>query len=367
MAFRDTRLWSHIQQLHHKGLGYWCVVGLLIAGGISTSHFLEEKQSWLHLRYRIYQYLQRSSELVRPVLSKWTVPVLIDDEAYWKSELAGRAPINREYLAKLIRALDKGDPKVIAVDFDLRSPVVDGSLIDHPEYQDETAELIRAVQDVSQRRAVVLPKTLGWNENREYVLESSVFDGANFNDNVYLGYIDLPTDIRKVPSKLTLTDGTETTPFSSAIAQVVDADAVWYAEKKGTFPYGSFMPPDGFRKKLHATDALKASPDTLKADIDGNIVIIGSDRHSLAFKRGPLADGHPSPVGVIGGVYVHANYVEALIDGRIFKTWDKNVVVWLEILLAIIIAIAFALEAGPIRKLFVITLVTTWTRLTYNR
>ena len=47
---------------------------------------------------------------------KNTVVVLIGDKEFWGTELARRSPLNREYLARLVVALDKLDPKVIALD-----------------------------------------------------------------------------------------------------------------------------------------------------------------------------------------------------------------------------------------------------------
>src|ERR1700742_1964979 len=116
-----------------KGGKFWCkfalhwgVAAILIFVGLSVGGWLGEQQYWISVRYRIYE--RQTRNLAHPAYNRRTVIVMIGDEEHWKGkELAGRAPTNRKYLAKLLRALGAAGPEVVALDFRMRAPTPDGS------------------------------------------------------------------------------------------------------------------------------------------------------------------------------------------------------------------------------------------------
>src|SRR3569623_429399 len=161
LAFLNHAIW------HHRR--HWAVVIVLIYFGGRIGHYLETNEQLFEVRYFLYQWFQNASPW--PLYSRDTVVVLIDDETYWKREPAGRVPINREFLAKLVKKVAEARPAIIALDFDLRSPdptgketatTGDGSvtLCEREEYVEETATLLKTLQALSASCKIVLPRTV---------------------------------------------------------------------------------------------------------------------------------------------------------------------------------------------------------------
>lgn len=90
----------------------------LVVLGVWLGRWLEQQEFALDLRHKASHLMQQSP---RGAFVQRMVVVLIGDEEYWKGELARRAPIKRDYLAKPVKQLDIADPALIALDFDLRS------------------------------------------------------------------------------------------------------------------------------------------------------------------------------------------------------------------------------------------------------
>ncbi|MFD1561263.1 CHASE2 domain-containing protein [Paraburkholderia silviterrae] len=102
----------------------------------------------------------------------------IGDDEYWKGSLARRVPVKRDYLAALVNKLCAADPQVVALDFDLHSPVVDGSYNDNPEYKGETLTLVDSVNRAAASGCkVVLPDAMDCASNNSCVREAGVLDG----------------------------------------------------------------------------------------------------------------------------------------------------------------------------------------------
>src|SRR5439155_19524188 len=102
-----------------------------------------------------------------------TVVVTIGDEEYWNGELERRVPVKRDYLAKLVQALDKLNPAVIALDFDLR-----GEPGRSTNYAEETEKLVAALKAAAENSHVVAAETIWLDEKNNDVLEPDVIDGS---------------------------------------------------------------------------------------------------------------------------------------------------------------------------------------------
>jgi len=61
--------------------------------------------------------------------------------------------------------------------------------------------------------------------------------------------------------------------------------------------------------------------------IQGRVVLIGANWHQLGSNRGDLVDSYSTPVGKLPGVFIHANYVQAILDGRSFQLFEWNTLV----------------------------------------
>ncbi len=350
-------LWD---QLKRKSCGHWFIALFLIVAGTVLGHKLGEYNIWIDLRYAVYQFFLEHTALRTPHPRR-TVVVLIGDEEYHRGPLARRYPLKRDYLAELIEKLDKANPEVIALDVSLGSPIPEEGTREIDEYQAETNKLLEAVRTASRNRTVVLAKSVKYAEEGkfEFEAEPSVFDDFNFEGGkVRRGYIELPRDKRRVPSAMTLKDGTKHDSFASAIARAVDEKSLADAQKEGNdaLPYGTFIRPEGFRV-YPAAQVLNSDPESLKEDLAFRVVIVGGRWHKFGPGRGPKIDSHPSPVGDIFGAFVHANYVEALLDARTYQPMSEGAAVAVEILAAAILAVFLGLEIRLALKLGVALLV----------
>jgi CHASE2 domain-containing sensor protein len=341
---------KHLTDLISKGFWYWAKVIILILIGVYAGEWLTEKEYWIDYRYKMYQTLQ--NQLPRKPFPQRTVLVLIDDDEYWKGEPGGRVPIKRDYLSKLLQVVDSANPAVIALDFDLRSPSPDGKPVEVPAYKDETQKLLETIKLVSLKRKIVLPKTIGFDDEENYVLESDIYDGYQFDGgNVLVGYIALPPDARQVPLlTLQVKNGPPLDSFSQAIVRADNDIALRKHQQEDTLPYGGYMGINEFTTVL-ANQVLSQNTEEIKK-LAHKIVILGGNWHDRGYNRGTQIDTYESPIGAVPGAFIHANYVEALIDSRIYRPWKGWVLKIIEAIQSILIAIPFALNTRVLVKAF---------------
>jgi CHASE2 domain-containing sensor protein len=353
--------WSHLRR---RGLAHWTVVLVLITAGTLIGHWVSQRQIWIDVRYAVYQ---RTFDFTHPhgsLYPKRTALVLVQDEEYWKGDLAGRAPIKRDYLARLIRKLDAADVAVVAVDFDLRSPVPDGSLVEHPDYLPETEQLREAVKDVGSRRPVVLPAILGFDAEGNYQEQSTVLRGSDFGTaDVRSGYIQLPYDLRRVPVAVELNDGKPLDSFAGAIVAAADstAHARLARQAQDALPFGSYMNEAAFSSRgpeptvFSAGDVLQEDVPLLRRQLGHKIVIISGAWSANGYHSGPRADVHLTPAGLLPGAFIHANFLEALLSDRTYKPVGEGAVIAFDVLLVLVAAATMALPLAAWLKAGVIT------------
>lgn len=338
------------EQLKRKTSWYWLRVVVIGGLGLYIGHrFAESDMLGVRdLRYRVYQFISDLS--FRAPSSANVFIVAVTDEEYWKGELAGRSPIKRDYLAELVERLCAAEPNVIALDFDMRSPVTDGSLPDHRDYQGETKKLAASISSASKECKIVLPLTLDCSKGPgACTVEASVLDGFTFDPvRVRRGYINLPRDIRHIPWQRSEIAEGKVPSFAQAIAALAGGDvALEGIPDKGTLPYGSFMWPEQLaraRARLSAGDVFRMNEAALKASVEHKIVLVGGEWKTMAYGRGRMTDSHSSPVGEVSGVYLHGNWVAAILDKRVYGTLPPAIPIVIEIMLVALVAIVFALE-----------------------
>jgi CHASE2 domain-containing sensor protein len=298
----------------------WLYALGLIMLGIWVADWLEKKYAFLDLRYRSYQITQDFAARIKGELYDHnTVLVLIGDDEYWKGPYVGRAPIKKESLAELVLALDKYHPKVIALDFNFSSPIPDGSLVVYGQYAGETQTFAKAIREVSARRKVILPKTLGFDGS--WITESDVYDGQDVG-NARFGYIALPRDYRTVPVSVQLKSGERLDSFAEAIVRAYDltGKGLQSDRQDGHKTYAAgYLYEDQF-ESFYANEVL--CPDEqlstkLLDKLSGKIVIIGGVWSRFAHSRGQRVDVRYTPVGSVPAVYLHANWVESMLESRV--------------------------------------------------
>jgi CHASE2 domain-containing sensor protein len=179
--------------------------------------------------------------------------------------------------------------------------------------------------------------------------------------NVSVGYINLPADRREVPLVFEADEfnGDAPTELNSFAWQLTNAYAArldlsgsppdcqgnpqglpGYCGTLGVlaqhdFAYAGFLSRSAFEKyTVRSGDLLRASRSPT-ADwesspehgaLNGRIVLIGATWHEWGQGRGPLVDAYSSPAGTMPGVYLHADYVEAILRGLalpISRLWSR--------------------------------------------
>lgn len=323
----SSKTW--LQKLAAHGWKYWLLVVVLIGIGVYAGEVFEEKDYALRQRYWIYQKLL--------YLAPWkmranhTAAVLIGDKEYWQ-DLEGRTPVSRRYLANLIRAIDACNPRMIAIDFDLSIPPRDS----------QDAELIEAIEEVSQRRPVVLSVTLEAVGKLAYQLQPQVYSGHSFSGVVRTGHIQAYDDIRRIPVGLRLTNGQPQDSFSETIVKLVDPRLLADFPNDEDQPFTVFLPREDF-VVLDASSALVEQHKGPLNKLNSRIVIVSGD-WMLRNIRKDRSDDQETPVGTLTGSLVQANYVEALLASRTYRELNWAMALILEVLLAGVLVVLFALH-----------------------
>ncbi len=354
-----TWLFKQREALKQKGARYWLRAVVIIGLGVWAGDRLSHSDVWLDQRRQAYRWLNHLNPRKSHPRAGLSL-ILIEDNEYWLGELAGRKPIRRDYLAKLLRAAAQANPKLIALDFDLRSPSPNGNPVEHDAYRVETDTLLRTVAEVGAQCPIVLPRTIGWRDGM-YTTEADIYDGYDFgNARVLKGYIGLPRDERLVPAvPLQLYNGERLDSFARAIVRSVNPDILKEEEDiRQTLPYADFMNLEAFTT-VSAGDILR-NPTLTRAKLEHRVVIIGAHWHSAAVNRKSLIDLHGSPNGDMPGTVLHANYVEAILDSRVHWGWDPFVSHLIEGLGAMLIALLFALEVHPMAKAAAVAMMTVF-------
>src|SRR5262249_45435236 len=117
-----------------------------------------------------------------------------------------------------------------------------------------------------------------------------------------------------------------------------------------------YIDREDFGPSVPAGEFLR-SPKKFKDVLASKIVIVGADWNSKAYGRGPKVDTFPTPAGDLPGAYIHANYVEALLDGRIYTPAAEWLSIAAEIMLVLLLAGVFALEERPTYRILEVVLI----------
>ncbi len=294
-------LWNRCKA---KGWGYWISAAIILIVATTGSHFVYEELRLEGLRGSFFQKLAELAP--RPTEPRYTRLVLIEDDEYWKGELAGRRPIKRRYLAKLVTELAQAKAHVIALDFDVRLPDP-SSLAIPPEYVEETKVLIDAIKNAAAsgvKIELTTPISRRTRESSEYRRESDIYkaNGLCVHDrpnaaragversggadetgkNISCAYIALPYDPLAIPGPLPVVGGGNLNSFALAIARAVDGELVKRIEEAGrighTNRYGSFISDTRLRQpgttisarhcaKMHNAEACWPQRQSLSAPI----------------------------------------------------------------------------------------------------
>lgn len=365
----DNWLNRYWQRIRSREIAYWVIALVFLAAAAALDWHFEDQPDLLSVRYWLFRQLPQPG--LRALRPGFTKVALIEDDQYWHPPLVGRYPLKRDYIASLVDALDKADAKVIALDFDfaLKAPKSDGGPRRYgeipEEFRPETIVLIKAIEKAAENRPVVLPKRVRYGITYDYVTIPDLLgpfgictkvdrDGnwsnpgtqefhitPNAQRNISCGYINLPKDMRTLPPKLLIGDGIYLDSFALAIAKQINREAVAHI-KAGSY-YGSYIDPETmaeYHMTVSVGDLLANDPETIRRLQREPIIVGGGWRVDGGV--GEYVDSHYTPIGATLGALVHANFTEALLDGRNYTYVSRITLHILDILFGLLVIVVLA-------------------------
>ena len=247
----------------------------------------------------------------------------------------------RAFLAKLIKRLEGMDPALIVLDKYFspnRCPEGDeGTKLLFDAIQNRKVPIVVGLQtdilpDIELQETGQIPRACLILANRLEFSEGSVVTPLKF------GLTRLNSDTSKIPLEWEVFDKgadvrnrmPKTLPTLSIVAAeqfdhgLGSNEALEYLLRAGKHPFTSFIPTGDIRTysalallckdtSQGQTDWQHCDPsdDPLGDDLRGKIVVVGDWTNP--------GDQHPSMLGVVPGIVLQANYIEALLDDRFFK------------------------------------------------
>lgn len=315
---------------------------------------LVNAQLWWH------QFVSRPIPLasVRRPRTKWVALAEVDDTAFWNPPLSGIQPTNRRFIADIAKNAADAGAALIALDFKLKSP--NDKVGDDPVRADDNRYLFASLAQIANTGT---PVVLGCGFVRDaggaWKEEPNIVDDRRLPALEGFGYINLPEDPRQLPlwQDARLPDNSSTEKFDSFALRIVNRFeeltniaprtaqnwTIQTATNLGEFVYGGFLPTSEFLK-IPAEKLAKGDPDAKRLCRD-KIVIVGATWHQDG-GRGDLIDGHLSPIGFVPGVYLHANYVESLLDDRYALALPWHYSLPLELIFGLLLYVSYHWTRG---------------------
>ena len=339
----DIRIRQIWRAVRGKGLRSWSKIVLIALLAVLVNGWLEEHTPLYDARNQLTQKLLEWNW--RPLEPRFVKLVLIRDVEYWQAGLAGRVPLKRDYLARIVDGLSKVGAYVIALDFDLQLPNPMMPNEEFPDYHEESLRLARSIVSAAEHHKVVLPVTVGPRIGNEFYLEAHVLqlfglcsrpteDGRWEHDgtpdleidtqaaaNISCGFVEPFSDSRVLPVQLPGQQGTRIDSFALAILRARDPTLA--RELASYTQSASYLPRRTLKRIEYPAGPFFKNDDGASTravrELNGQTVIVGAGWHSLAYGRGALADLQKTPVGVMLGAEMHANFAEALADSRTYR------------------------------------------------
>jgi CHASE2 domain-containing sensor protein len=355
--------------LKRKRLSYWISALLVFALTFAMSKMSYEFVRLDKVRAAYFQYLLDHGP--RSPKPKFVRIILIDDDEYWNGDPAGRVPLNREYLARIVDGLVAANTPVIALDVDARLPNP-GSMEIPSAYKQETCKLIAAIKKgAAAGSKFVLATPIAFDEKERYIRDSDIYQSNGLCErrnqpipaqrscdidfvpqekaNITCGYIALPYDILAIPGPIELAGGDKLDSFALAVARAKDPalvdDALW--QDGETVRYGSYISESKFDKYKARFSAAELLNSPGKINLQHAAVIVGANWSTYAVGRGPRIDLHPTPIGKMPGALLHANFAEAVLDERSVWAAPESVMEILEVMFSIVALVLLASIATP--------------------
>jgi CHASE2 domain-containing sensor protein len=340
-----------------KGIWHWVRFAILLVVAYFAGHALKKLPQLTGFRYWIYRH-QIQMQHGAPDYPRRTAVVAIEDTDFWGPEFAGRSPLRRDLIAKILDKLRLAGVNIVVLDIDLRSPDPTLKNLDFETYKHEDDTLTDAIKAMCTAGQSLVIAASVRGKTIPVTKMPSIYSQKVANDpKAYScmseGYIQLPFDLRQVPGQIAIANGPPLDSLSLAAVKIADPiaynAAITHPERG--FRYGRYLSESEYsahgetRFRYSWSDLQGARPEDLRKELADKVVLIGGAWHTYANNQGPEVDQKNSPMGPMAGVFIHANYIEALYGERgTFAPVSDLSVELLELTLAVALALIGALE-----------------------
>jgi CHASE2 domain-containing sensor protein len=167
---------------------------------------------------------------------------------------------------------------------------------------------------------------------------------------VRIGNINLPNDARQIPLVTPTIDSDSGANSLALAAAAAHDDAIDLSPRTrgkkiidkaiqdNDFVVGSFIPQSGFQT-IAAEKLFQGNQDEIQK-CRGRIILIGGDWREASGNGEPV-DTYNTPVGPMAGMFIHANYIEALLDDRYQRIVPLPFGLAFDLLVGILLYISF--------------------------
>ena len=118
--------------------------------------------------------------------------------------------------------------------------------------------------------------------------------------------------------------------------------------------YGGFFTKAEFQKNAISAKKLYDQDSNEMARCRNRIVIVGGEWHQFGKGRGDLMEKFTSPIGDIPGLYLHANYVESLLDGNFRPALSGRAALGIDIVIAFLLYVCSRLARSRLSRIGVL-------------
>ena len=243
--------------------------------------------------------------------------VLVNDETLEKEKLGPSLPVDRAWIAKLVKTIDSAGPKAIALDFYYASPI--------DPAKDETLAAALRNTKAPAVLAAVDGSFLATDTQRSFLRDFIERTGRSAG-HIYIKRSSEALLLGDKASRL-IDHGASADGYRSFASEIAHLPAVVEEFGEPAIPDGAqridwLLPPPGKNTFQRIPAYQIASPDDAGArgSLKDKIVLVGPDF--------PHADRHYAPFSVgsqteFPGVFVQAQALAQILDGRFFYNWTS--------------------------------------------
>lgn len=257
-----------------------------------------------------------------------------------------RSPIDREFLAELVRRLDRAGAAAVGIDI----------LLDQPSLPHKDKALFSAIDEAS------LPIVLAYATTADGLTDrQAAFAAKNVASRGH-GLIALPRDeidgvVRHLPRERT-EHGETVRTFTQAMTEAAHRAADMSAgDTRSRILYGNGVktPNDGVPGPftLYPAHLIPLLPDAWFA---GKIVLIGTDLPTIDRHPTPMVAGQGSAAGTIPGVLIHAHILAQRLAGLSLPASPPWLRIAATLALASLASLALSLPFPPRRLVLLLAL-----------